>query len=161
MRKAIFNSRLVFGLAVTLVAGYAVYISLHWPYKTALFPRMIAVPLLLLGLLETLLCLFAAEKEKGGAAVDLELSADVDPIIARNRTRSLVLWILGFFVLIPLVGFGLAVPLFMFLYLKLAGKEGWLLSILLAAFSWLFMEGLFNRLLHLPFPPGWIFSLWS
>jgi hypothetical protein len=102
-----------------------------------------------------------AEKERGSAAVDLEFSADVDPIIARNRTRSLVLWILGFLVLIPLVGFALAVQLFMFLYLKIAGKEGWVLTILLTAGSWLFMEGLFDRLLHLPFPPGWIFSFWS
>ena len=52
-------------------------------------------------------------------------------------------------------------PLFVFLYLKLAGKEGWVLSLSMTALSWLTMEGLFNRLLHLPFPEGWLFSLWA
>jgi hypothetical protein len=48
-----------------------------------------------------------------------------------------------------------------FLYLKLAGNEGWTLTILLTALSWLFMEGLFDRLLHLPFPRGWLFALFG
>jgi hypothetical protein len=63
--------------------------------------------------------------------------------------------------LILAVGFLLAVPLFVFLYLRLAGKEGWILTLSLTAVSWLFMEGVFNRLLHLPFSQGWIWSLWN
>ena len=35
------------------------------------------------------------------------------------------------------------------------------LTLLLTLLSWLTMEGLFNRLLHLPFSQGWIFSLWG
>ncbi len=152
--------RSLLGVSVTLIAAYAFYDSWHWPYKAALFPRLISVPLLVLGLWETCLSLFGTEEQKQGAAVDFELSTDVDPITARNRTLSLLLWTLGFFALIPLVGFLLADPLFIFLYLKLEGKEGWLVSISLTACCWLFMEGLFDRLLHIPFAPGWLSSLW-
>ncbi|MGE5819385.1 MAG: tripartite tricarboxylate transporter TctB family protein [Deltaproteobacteria bacterium] len=159
--KIVFKARSLLGLSVTIIGGYAFYDSWHWPYKAALFPRLISVPLLLLGLLETAMSLSGAEEQTGGAAVDFEFSTDVDPVTARNRTLSLFLWVLGFFALIPLVGFLLAVPLFIFLSLKLQGKESWLVSILLTACCWLFMEGLFDRLLHLPFPPGWIFTLWS
>ena len=93
--------------------------------------------------------------------MDFQLTTDVDPAVARKRTTSILAWILGFLVLIVLVGFPLAVPLFVFLYLRIAGREGWVLTVLLTAVSWLFMEGLFNRFLHLPFPQGWLFSLWS
>jgi len=59
-----------------------------------------------------------------------------------------------------LVGFPLAVPIFVFAYLKIAGREPWTLTIALTAISWLSMESLFTRLLHLPFPEGLIFELW-
>jgi len=156
--KPILKVGSLLGLSVTIAAAYALYDSWYWPYKTALFPRLISVPLLLLGLLETLLCLYVLEGQREGAAVDFEFSTDVDPIKARKRTLSLFLWILGFFALILLIGFLLAVPIFIFLYLKVEGKEGWVLTLSLTAFSWLFMEGLFDRLLHIPFSQGWLLS---
>jgi hypothetical protein len=157
--KPVLKVRALLGLSVTIAAAYALYASLHWPYKTALFPRLISGPLLVLGLLETFLCLYVREGHREGGAVDFEFSSDVDPIIARNRTLLLFLWVLGFFALILLIGFLWAVPIFVFLYLKLAGKEGWVLTISLTACSWLFMEGLFDRLLHIPFSRGWLLSL--
>jgi Tripartite tricarboxylate transporter TctB family len=159
--KPIFKARSLLGLSVTVIGAYAFYASWDWPNRTALFPRIISVPLVVLGALETLLCLYGAEKQREGAAVDFELSADVDPVTARNRTLSLFLWNLGFFALIFLVGFPLAVPLFVCLYLKMAGKEGWGLTLLLTVLSWFFMEGLFDWLLHIPFAPGWLSFLWS
>lgn len=157
--KLFLKVRSLLGLSVTIAAAYALYDSWHWPYKTALFPRLISAPLLVLGLLETFLCLYVPEGQREGGAVDFEFSSDVDPIIARNRTLSLFLWVLGFFALILLIGFLWAVPIFVFLYLKLEGKEGWVLTISLTACSWLFMEGLFDRLLHIPFSRGWLLSL--
>lgn len=159
--KAKINLRVALSLAAALVGLYTLYASLHWPFRTGLFPRVIGVPLLLLALAEMALSAFGTEKEEKGHAVDFELTTDVDPAIARKRTLAIFSWILGFLALIPLVGFPVAVPLFVFLYLKLAGKEGWVLTLVLTAVSWLFMAGLFDRLLHLPFPQGWIFSLWG
>jgi hypothetical protein len=54
-----------------------------------------------------------------------------------------------------------AVPLFVFLYLKLQANEGWILSAAFTAGVWAFFYGLFDRLLHLPFPAGWAFSGFS
>lgn len=159
--KSVFNPRFLLALAVAIIAGYALYASLYWPFRTALFPRVIGVPLLALSLVEMLLCLVSAEKAREGHAVDFEMTMDVDPLVARKRTLAIFSWTLGFMALILLFGFTLAVPLFVFLYLKLAGKEGWVLSLSMTALSWLTMEGLFNRLLHLPFPEGWLFSLWT
>jgi len=159
--KATMNLRFFLALAATLVASYALYASMYWPFRTALFPRIIGVPLLILALVEMALSAFGTERQQEGHAVDFELTTSVDTAVARRRTRAIVAWTLGFLALILLIGFPLAVPLFVFLYLKVAGGEGWVLTLSLAALSWLFMKGLFDRLLHLPFPEGWIFSLWS
>jgi hypothetical protein len=44
------------------------------------------------------------------------------------------------------------------LYLELQGGEGWVLSIVMTLAVWGLFYGLFDRLLHLPFPAGRIFS---
>lgn len=77
---------------------------------------------------------------------------------AGRRIGVAVAWMLGFFAAIALLGFPIAVPLFLFLYLKLQGGEGWLLSIVITAVAWGAFYGLFDRLLHLPFPAGWVLT---
>jgi hypothetical protein len=44
-----------------------------------------------------------------------------------------------------------------FLYLKFQSRESWPLTIALTMVAWIFFYGLFDRLLHLPFPDGEIF----
>ena len=148
-----------FSLATACVAGYALYAAWSWPFRTALFPRVIALPILLLALIEFALSVCGREKEGDSHAVDFQLTDTVEPALARKRTIAIVVWTLGFLVLIILVGFPLAVPIFVLAYLKIAGREAWALTMVLTAVSWVFMEGLFNRFLHLPFSEGLIFGL--
>jgi len=159
--KRILNLRFALALAVALAAGYALYASLSWPLRAALFPRVIGIPLMALAVVEMLLGAFGTEKQREGHAVDFELSKDIDPALARKRTTGLFLWVIAFMILILSVGFTIAVPLFVFLYMRFAGGERWGLTLAFTIISWLFIEGLFNRLLHIPFPEGWIFALWS
>jgi hypothetical protein len=78
--------------------------------------------------------------------------------VARRRTAIAVAWIGGFFVLILLLGFPIAVPLLVFAYLKLQGKETWTFSAAFTLALWAAFYGLFDQLLHLPFPAGWVFE---
>lgn len=156
--KAKMSLRLLLALAVALVAGYAVYASLPWPRRAALFPRLIGIPLFFLALVEMFWSAFGGEGARTGHAVDFELTTQIDARLARKRTVEIFLWVVGFFLLILLLGFPIAVPLFVFLYLKLAGGESWTLAIILTLFSWLFIEGLFDRLLHIPMPQGWLLT---
>lgn len=159
--RRLLNLRGVLSLTAVCVAAYALYASWSWPFRTALFPRVIALPILFLALTEWALSVWSSEKEREGHAVDFQLTETVEPALARKRTIAIIIWTLGFLVLILLVGFPLAVPIFVFAYLKIAGREPWTLTIVLTAVSWLSMEGLFNRFLHIPFPEGLIFGLWS
>jgi len=122
---------------------------------------VIALPILVLAVIELALNIWSIEGEREGHAVDFQLTDTVEPALARKRTIAIMIWTVGFLSLILLVGFPLAVPIFVFAYLKIAGQEPWTLTIVLTAISWLSMEGLFIRLLHLPFPEGWLLGFWS
>lgn len=159
--RRLLNFRYALGTATACIAGYALYASWGWPFRTALFPRLIALPILFLALIELALNIWSTESEQEGHAVDFQFTDTTEPALARKRTIAIIIWMLGFLMLILLVGFPLAVPIFVFMYLKVAGGESWTLTVVLTAISWFFMEGFFNRLLHLPFPEGLIFGLWS
>jgi len=47
----------------------------------------------------------------------------------------------------------------MILYLRFAGKEKWPMTIIITFFTWLFIYGLFERVLSIPFPDGLLVSL--
>jgi hypothetical protein len=66
-------------------------------------------------------------------------------------------WIVGFFLLILFLGFSIAVPLFVFSYMKIYGKEKWGISIFMSVLAWVFFYGLFIRLLNTPMMEGWLF----
>jgi hypothetical protein len=60
----------------------------------------------------------------------------------------------AFVALVFLVGFPLAVPLFMFSYLMFQSAEGFWRSLAMTAAAWGFFYGLFERVLRLPFGAG-------
>jgi heme/copper-type cytochrome/quinol oxidase subunit 2 len=102
--------------------------------------------------------MFGREKPKGALAA-WETAVDVPPEVARQRTISILIWTIGFFLAIWLLGFSYSVPVTMILYLKFAGKEKWPMTIAVSFFTWVFIYGLFERMLSIPFPEGLLFTL--
>jgi len=148
----------LFSLAIVLVAAGALVLTQPWSIKTALYPRTIAIPLLILAITEFVFSLRARPAARG-QAMDFALSEGVEPQVAMRRTLGIVAWILGFFAAIVLLGFPIAVPLFVFAYLRDAARAPWVLTLVLVALAWVVFDGLFVRLLHLPFPTGLLLRL--
>jgi len=98
------------------------------------------------------------EKAKGALAA-WEVAVAVPPEVARRRTVSILIWTIGFFIAIWLLGFAYSIPVAMLLYLKFAGKEKWPMAIAVTFFTWLFIYALFERTLSIPFPEGLLVSL--
>jgi hypothetical protein len=88
--------------------------------------------------------------DRGASAAD----ANTPSPEAGRRTAEIGAWILGMFAAIWLVGFALATLVTTFLYLKLGARERWAVSIALSVGGFLFVHGLFERVLAVPFPPG-------
>src|SRR5687767_1682637 len=91
-------------VAVLVVSGYAVFAATAWPWKAALFPVVIGIPLFCLATTELLWALFGAAPES--APNEVELSTDAE---ARRRVLRVAGWMLAFFATIALLGFPVAV----------------------------------------------------
>lgn len=151
------KASLALALAVMVVSGYAVASAWLWPWKAALFPLVIGIPLFLLSALEAAWVVFGTTER--AQIHDFQFSSEVAERQVLRRSAFAAAWIGGFFAAIVLVGFPVAVPIFVFLYLKLESRESWLFSAVATAAVSAFFYGLFDRLLHLPFQQGWLLAL--
>jgi hypothetical protein len=133
----------------------ALFESRNFGFRAGLFPWVIGIPTLLFALVQLAKDVTG---QKEARAADEEAIA---PELARERTVSIIGWTVGCFLAIWLLGFSYAVPLFIFIYLKLEGREGWLMSIAVTFFSWLFFYMLFERMLNVPFPDPLLLSIFS
>jgi TctA family transporter len=158
IRNPIYRSLFAFSSAV--IFAYVVY-EAYFGYgndfpSAALFPRVVGIPGLVLSLL-----VLAAEVQKA-----IRRTAPVEPQgefigelkSAQLRTLAMLGWLALFFIVIWLLGFIQAAPVMTFLYLKVAAREKWGISIILALLSWAFFYGLFDWAIQLPFPPGALFD---
>jgi hypothetical protein len=152
--------QLILSVVVAIFFIVFAYQAKDWRLQARLYPWAIGIPMLVLAIVQVILDLkgVVAKETVNAAPVDMQLSERTDPALARRRTFNIFSWIIGYLLGVWLFGFGYCVPLIVFLYLKVQSRESWLLSGGLALIAWLFFYGLFDRLLHIPFPDGEIFT---
>ncbi len=155
--RARFSSGTLFTLVIISTLALALFDSRNFGFRAGLFPWVIGIPTLILALFQLAKDIFGREKPKAALA-EWEKSVDVPPKVAAQRTISIMLWTIGFFLAIWVFGFSYSIPISMLLYLKLAGNEKWPMAIIVTFFTWLFTYGLFERALSIPFPDGLLFT---
>ena len=141
---------------------YAPLSAREWPYATRLFVWAISVP--------TLLCLIAQlgidlrrTKQPGTwenvvDTADLPVDRSIPLQIVFSRGMNFLGWFLGLFVGIWLIGFQVALPLFLILYLLTQARSGWLLSLVVAGSVMIVQFVLFDRLLQIAWSKGILIS---
>jgi hypothetical protein len=155
-----FGAAALFTIVVAGMIAIALFQSRNFGYRAGLFPWVIGIPTLILALLQLAKDTVGREKPEAALAA-WEVAAFVEPDVARKRTINVLIWIVGFFLAIWLLGFIYSIPLSMLLYLRLAGRENWPMAIAVSFFTWLFVYGLFEKLLSVPFPDGWLFAMFQ
>jgi hypothetical protein len=146
--------RILFTCFVGFVLFTALFVAKDWPIRASiiiLFLGSIGVVLLFVQLVLDVKTL------KGKGAEPERLTYDVAAFEHEGRWGSLEIWawLMGLFIAIHAIGFTLALPLFVFLYAKIYGSH-WVTACILAAGTWGFLEGVFEELLHVPWPEPWI-----
>lgn len=146
-------------LNLIMAAGFAgaIVSSWEWPKHSRFFVLAIAIP----GLLLTVI-LFVRERWWSGserrsaspAYADTPLDADVPAGIIHRRMLNVFGWIFFLFGLIWLAGFEIAVPIFTFVYLKFQARESFWVSGLLCGAMIVLIVGVFDLILHVPWPKG-------
>ncbi len=150
-----FGPGAIFTLVIAATIAVALLQSRNFGFRAGLFPWVIGIPTLLLALVQ-----LAKDVTRPKEARASEHEA-ISPEAVRRRTVSIIGWILGCFLAIWLLGFSYAVPLFIFIYLKLEAREGWLTTVAVTFFSWLFFYMLFERMLNVPFPDPLLLSFFQ
>ena len=128
--------------------------------QARLYPWAIGIPMLVLAFVQVILDLrgYKAKQTSEGAPMDFQFTKAIEPEVAKKRAIIMFGWLLGFFLLVWLLGFEYGIPIMVFSYLKFQSNESWLLSIILTVLAFVFFWALFVKLLTLPFPQGLIFT---
>lgn len=153
-----FKPQVIFSLIVALFFAFFVYEAREWRLQARLYPWAVGIPVFFLALVQIFLDFKGVGKKPSAdppqVPVDFQFTQHIDTALAQRRTWNIFSWIFGFFIMIWLLGYSLAVPLLVFLYLKVQSSEKWILSLFLTGAAWLIFWALFDRLLRLPFPEG-------
>ena len=142
-----------FNLALVLLFAVALWLSRGFDVRAGLFPWTITTAALVLAIVHTASEL-RTRREPAGRGHD----AEPDEAAGETRKTAVICgWILGMYVLIWLLGFSLAALVTSLLYLR-AARERWAISIGLSLVGFVFVYGLFEKGLSVPFPPGRVFD---
>jgi hypothetical protein len=146
------------GLAFTAFVGCAIagalWVARDWPVRAS-------IGVLVLGIIGVILALCQISRDLRLQKTAQDRSAFEAPQIATEGKWGNIeiwSWIVGFYLLIISIGFMLAVPLFVLTYSRFYGAR-WGLSIGLSAVAWSLVYGVFEKILHVPWPTPLIFSL--
>jgi hypothetical protein len=145
---------ILFTSFVGLVILSALFIAKDWPVRAS-------IVILLLGTIGIVLALiqltFDFKTARGEGPKPKRPTYEVVALEHQGRWGSLEIWawLWGLFFAIHLIGFLTALPLFVFLYVKLYGGR-WLTAGILAVVTWGFLFGVFDQVLHVPWPEPWL-----
>lgn len=133
-----------------LVIAFALIVAWEWPVRASIIILLLGSVGLILALAQLVLDFKTLGAKGVGVA---RPTFDLAPIEAEGRWGSLEIWawLLGLFATIHVIGFPLTLPLFVFLYCKTYGG-GWLLSLVLSSLTFGFLYGVFEQVLHVPWP---------
>ncbi len=144
---------ILFTLFLAVLFAWAVIVSRSWPPGARLFPWIAAVPAFLLVVFQ-----LTRELRQRKASPHISEAKRSKAMSTELRvTAKIAAWTFGLFAGIWLLGFIIAIALFVFLFLKMESREKWFFSLLGAAGSWAFIYALFVMILNFPFPDPQLF----
>ena len=161
----------VFASLVIVVMGVAIFFATEFPFRGAIYPWVAGGFTLVMALLFVVTELRGAggEEQSGtdGGAVDIEADRDIPASVRARKATKQLAWLLGLYLAIWLLGFKLAVVVYLAAYIGIEARSKWFsilgLTALLVFVLFMFerflgvfwLEGLLNELLQEPLP--WLF----
>jgi hypothetical protein len=131
----------------------------EWPNIAKIMPVYVAaIP----GLILVLMQLYrdatgwerSGNRTSGGMDMDEVTDVQLDKKTERQRTLTYFGWFIGGALGIWLLGLVIALPLLVFLYALIEGKEKWYVALIAAGCTYALVWGLFEYMLETRWPPG-------
>ncbi len=144
------------------VLAYAVSGVWGMPIQANLFPKAIGILALVLLFWQLYMDMqpedSKSKKEKDdSSAADFEFTEEEALAPAKRKTIEMFGWIFGFGLGLWRLGFHIAVPMMILLFLVRHGQS-WTLTLSVTLVAGIVLWSVFDLLLHLPFPPGKLFD---
>jgi len=149
--------KVFFTLFIVCVFIVALQATRHWPLRASILVLVLGAVGLLLALVQLVADfkgIFREPSKKAGFSYETPL---LETSNSRWGDMEIWAWLLGLYAAIWLIGFLIAIPLFVFTYTKFYGAR-WITAVILSAVAGGFMYGLFERLLHAPWPASLLFG---
>ena len=146
----------LFFLVIFLVAAV---VGWEWPNIAKIMPVYVAaIPGLILVIVQLYRDATGWERSgnRASGAMDMDEVSDVQLDKATELRRTLMYfgWLIGGALGIWLLGLVIALPLLVFLYALIEGKEKWYVALIAAACTYMLVWGLFEYMLETRWPPG-------
>ena len=135
----------------------------EWPNIAQIMPVYVAaIP----GLLLVMVQLYRdatgwqqrGQRASGGMDMDEVREVQLDRKTELQRTLSYFAWFIGGALGIWLLGLTYSLPLLVFLYALVEGKEKWITALIMALCTYALVWGLFEYMLETRWPPGILFD---
>lgn len=154
-------------LFFVVVIATGIITAANWRWDTRLFPWAIGVPALFLALWQLVIDFKGPEtqaeeaKKPVAGPVDIPADSTIPAEVRMQRTLRAMGWIAGFVLGIWLLGFLVAIPLFVFFYLVYEAQAAKAWAFVVAACSDLFIWIVFELLMHLAWPEAALFTMFK
>jgi len=137
-------------LVVITSLGFGILTALGWPLRASILVLTIGIGCWLLAVIQLFMEL-RLKHEAVSSGMDIELTEEQKLAKAPLRALDIWLWLGGFVVGVWLFGLYITVALWPFLYALRHGSRWWM-ALILAVASVGFLWGLFDQIVHMPFP---------
>ena len=142
------------------IGGWMLYQAQAWSFGARIGPTVVATTLLIAGGVSLVFLLFsgrghAAAEDDSHRGIYMDLASDDGGSTGYVLMRGAIFfgWFLLFLGLMALIGLIPTVPIVIVAFMRVEGREPWKLSLIYAACVTLFVYVIFDRIIHVPWPP--------
>jgi hypothetical protein len=144
-----------------VIFAIAAVVGWDWPAIAKIMPVYVAaIPGIILVVVQLYREATGWEARGNTGAIDMDESGDVtlDRETELRRTLGYFAWFIGGALGIWLLGLVIALPLLVFLYTLIEGREKWYTAVIATACTYLLVWGLFEYMLETRWPGGILFG---
>ncbi|HEX7936145.1 MAG TPA: tripartite tricarboxylate transporter permease [Paraburkholderia sp.] len=139
---------------------YMLVTAQSWLLMARIGPTVIASILVIAGTCSLLYKVFVIPAHAGAAHAEVGIHMDVSSDHAEKLPNKVTLmraarffgWFVGFLVCMSVIGMIPTVPIVIVAFMRIEGREPWRLSLILAACVTALIYGVFDQIIHIPWP---------
>ena len=153
--KPRWSARLPVSILFTTAVGLFLIGTIGWPYEAWLFPVAIGVPTLAVATFQLLQEIFT-ERPAGvtESYADIKSDTTVTGMALAHRAVEAFAWVLGLLAGVAVIGFPVAITVFLLAYLKFRAHESWIYALCTTAVLVGLLYLFFDKVLHVVWPTG-------